>query len=105
MLRYIFIAILYALLFASVNADCELESLRQLNEVLPDYKPNAIIDVGANVGCWTSRARTVFPDTKFMMYEAFQNFSVPLERVKSAQNGMVGECDLFSPTMHDQRTV
>lgn len=104
MLRYIFfyIAILYALLFASVNADCELESLRQLNEVLPDYKPNAIIDVGANVGCWTSRARTVFPDTKFMMYEAFQNFSVPLERVKSAQNGMVGECVIFFRQLHDQ---
>jgi FkbM family methyltransferase len=71
------------------HADCELESIRQLHEVDKQWTPNAIIDVGANVGCWTGRARQIFPDTKFMMYEAFADFTTPLEKQKNAHNGMV----------------
>lgn len=50
------------------------------------WKPNAILDVGANVGCWTIRGRTIFPNTKFMMFEAFQDFSDALTKVKNDSN-------------------
>ena len=50
------------------------------------WQPNAILDVGANVGCWTIRGRTIFPNTKFMMFEAFQDFSDALTKVKNDSN-------------------
>lgn len=65
-----------------VNADCELESVRLLHETDPAWVPNAILDIGANVGCWTIRGRQLFPKTKFMMFEAFQNFTTPLAKVR-----------------------
>ena len=36
-----------------VHGDCELESVKKLHEKFPEWQPNAIIDVGANHGCWT----------------------------------------------------
>lgn len=74
-----------------VNADCELESVRLIHESDPKWEPNAILDVGANVGCWTIRGRSLFPNCKFMMFEAFQDFSGALTRVKDASKnkGMV----------------
>ena len=86
---FLFILLLISSYAPLCHADCELESLRQLHDLDPEWVPNAIIDVGANVGCWTSRAREVFPKTKFMMFEAFVNFTVALDRVKEKQNGMV----------------
>ncbi|KAL3772644.1 hypothetical protein ACHAWO_013189 [Cyclotella atomus] len=84
-----FLVLLVGALYQVCNADCELESIRQLHEADTTWVPNAIIDVGANVGCWTGRAREIFPNTKFMMYEAFADFTVPLQAQKDAQNGMV----------------
>ena len=69
-----------------VNADCELESVRLLHEADPAWTPNAILDIVANVGCWTIRGRQLFPNTKFMMFEAFQNFSIPLAKVRDDIN-------------------
>lgn len=71
------------LLSPGVSADCELETVKALHNASPEWQPNAIIDVGANVGCWTRRGRQVFPNTKFMMYEAFENFADPLKKAKA----------------------
>ena len=74
---------------SACNADCELESIRHLHTEDPQWIPNAIVDVGANVGCWTTRARDIFPETKILMLEAFVNFTAPLSKVKDSQKGMV----------------
>jgi FkbM family methyltransferase len=77
----------YAVLLATscirpVQADCELEVLRRIKENYPDWLPESFIDIGANVGCWTARAKEMYPDASFLMFEAFEDFRAPLQEKK-----------------------
>ena len=72
-----------------VHGDCELESVRKLHEKFPEWQPNAVIDVGANHGCWTIYARDLFPKSKFLMLEAYKNFSAALQDYSDQSEGYV----------------
>ena len=72
-----------------VHGDCELESVKKLHEKFPEWQPNAIIDVGANHGCWTIYARELFPKSKFLMLEAYQNFSTAHQDYKDKSESYV----------------
>eukprot|EP00523_Entomoneis_sp_CCMP467_P010825 CAMPEP_0168726736 /NCGR_PEP_ID=MMETSP0724-20121128/4820_1 /TAXON_ID=265536 /ORGANISM="Amphiprora sp., Strain CCMP467" /LENGTH=326 /DNA_ID=CAMNT_0008773555 /DNA_START=3495 /DNA_END=4475 /DNA_ORIENTATION=- len=82
----IFVVFLYALVVpALVQADCEIAVLERLKEHYPTWQPQAVIDVGANVGCWTIRSHRVYTQSKFLMLEAFDDFEVHLKKQKSPQ--------------------
>lgn len=65
----------------------ELQLLANLKRDYPDWKPNAILDVGANAGNWAKGARDLFPDDKIMMYEATPRHNQTLaEKAKEMGN-------------------
>ena len=71
-----------ATLVQETFADGEVTVLTRLKEVYPEWSPNAALDVGANVGAWTVRARRMYPDTKILMLEAYNDFAERLQQKK-----------------------
>lgn len=59
-------------------------SLANLSEA--GFKPGGIVDVGANVGKWTSAAAKIFPEARFHMLEAQPDLAANL-RVVAQQLG------------------
>jgi len=66
----------------SVYADNELSVLRKLRKDYPDWKPRGIVDVGANVGGWTTRLQEVLPGVNTLMIEASDTHNKELEETK-----------------------
>lgn len=67
-------------------ADIEVGVMRILKQSHPDWKPQAIVDVGANVGGWTGHVLSnVYPsDTPVLMLEATPKHEQSLEGVKKS---------------------
>lgn len=66
-----------------VHADNELAVMERLKQQYPTWQPNAVVDIGANHGGWTVRARTLYPDAKYLMLEAFESFRDALQQKTS----------------------
>lgn len=66
----------------SVYADNEIGVLTDLLEAYPDWKPRGIVDVGANVGGWTTDLQEVLPGVKTLMIEASTTHNEELEETK-----------------------
>jgi len=56
-------------IISSVYADNELSVLRKLRTDYPDWKPRGIVDVGANIGGWTTNVQGVLPGVPTLMVE------------------------------------
>jgi len=65
-------------------ADNEVMVLAALKRAYPDWIPEAIIDVGANKGGWTTKAKELFPSPAILMLEATEKHRPRLEAVKSS---------------------
>lgn len=53
-----------------VNAIYPQGLLTLLKQHYPEWEPNAVVDIGANVGAWSHRVRVNYPDTRLLMLEA-----------------------------------
>lgn len=65
-----------------VVADNELGVMATLPNAYPEWKPRGIVDVGANVGGWTTGVQTLYPGVKTFMVEASPKHTETLEKVK-----------------------
>lgn len=83
----------FALLLASAaNADNEVSVLRSLHKAYPEWKPRGIVDVGANVGGWTTKVQeNFFPGVKTFMIEASPAHEKILEETKEKFGAQVIE--------------
>ncbi|CAB9523978.1 methyltransferase Fkbm family [Seminavis robusta] len=54
--------------------------LMQLKLTYPEWAPNAVVDIGANIGAWAHRVRVNYPDAKILMLEATPNHRQRLEQ-------------------------
>lgn len=72
----------YALTILRVSqAYNEISLLRELHKAYPDWQPRGVIDVGANAGGWSRKAREAFPNAKIFMVEAFEQQDQGLRKV------------------------
>lgn len=53
--------------------------LSLLKQQYPDYQPNAVVDIGANVGAWAHRVRVNYPDAKLLLLEATPKHEAALQ--------------------------
>lgn len=73
---------LLSALTSSVYADNETNLLTKLRADYPDWKPRGIVDVGANIGGWTTGVQAVFPGVPTLMVEASTTHNKELEETK-----------------------
>ena len=79
-----------------VVADNELGAIYTLTTAYPEWKPRGIVDVGANVGGWTTGVQQLYyPGVKTFMVEASPKHTETLEKVKKQ----------FAPTVDFKITV
>ena len=71
---------LVSVLYAIVGAGVDMSWAVRLRNGF-HWHPKAILDVGANVGLWTTTARRVFPNASFHMVEANPALRKRLEQV------------------------
>ena len=76
----------YRLTHASKFPKGDLVSFFQLISA-KGFSPSHIIDVGANRGKWSSKARSVFPECRFTLVEPQTEMAGPLEKFCSAAPG------------------
>jgi len=66
-----------------VYADDELGVMHGLHNAYPDWKPRGVVDVGANIGGWTTQMQEeIFPGVKTFMVEASPSHTQELEETK-----------------------
>eukprot|EP00984_Skeletonema_dohrnii_P013927 scaffold5835_cov128-Skeletonema_dohrnii-CCMP3373.AAC.4 len=75
-------ATILCIIISSVYADNELSVLRKLRTDYPDWKPRGIVDVGANIGDWTTEVQGVLPGVPTLMVEASTTHNKDLEETK-----------------------
>ena len=68
--------------FTSVYADDEIKILYKLLLDYPDWKPRGIVDVGANIGGWTTKVQDSLPGIPTLMVEASTTHKKELEETK-----------------------
>mmetsp|Transcript_20805 Transcript_20805/g.34305 ORF Transcript_20805/g.34305 Transcript_20805/m.34305 type:complete len:339 (-) Transcript_20805:30-1046(-) len=68
--------------FTSVYADDEIKILYKLLLDYPDWKPRGIVDVGANIGGWTTKVQNSLPGIPTLMVEASTTHKKELEETK-----------------------
>jgi FkbM family methyltransferase len=61
----------------------QVQLLRKITAKHDDFKPNAIVDIGANMGAWSRGARELFPATKLLLMEASPQHDETLKQVVS----------------------
>lgn len=95
--------ILALLLFLTVDpvaADNEMATFVNLKRSFPDWRPNAVLDIGANVGGWTNKLlREVYEGDdapSVLMLEATEKHRTSLERVKNEFKKVDFRIDVFA---------
>lgn len=63
-------------------ADNELSVLRKLLADYPEWKPRGVVDVGANIGGWTTALQGVLPGVPTLMVEASTTHNKDLDETK-----------------------
>lgn len=100
------LSIFAVLLASSVNADNEVSVLQTLHKAYPEWRPRGIVDVGANVGGWTTKVQEqFFPGVKTFMIEASPVHEEVLEETKQKFGAQVVDYNIAVLSQKDGDTV